>query len=63
MSRIKEKAIDKNVLEANIKLVDENKDLKKRNNEAIEYIEYCLEKDLRILNIEKLINILKGSVE
>ncbi|MBO7712737.1 MAG: hypothetical protein J6S85_04445 [Methanobrevibacter sp.] len=63
MKKTREKAIDKNILEANIKLIDENKDLKQRNNTAIEYIEYCLEKDLRILNIEKLINILKGTVE
>lgn len=63
MRKTREKVIDQNILEANIKLMDENKDLKQRNTEAIEYIEYCLEKDLRILNIEKLISILKGTVE
>ena len=59
----KEKTIDKKVLEANIKLVDENKDLKDRINNAVDYIEYYLKKDLRILNIDTLINILKGTVE
>lgn len=59
----KEKTIDKKVLEANIKLVDENKNLKDRINNAVDYIEYYLKKDLRILNIDTLINILKGTVE
>lgn len=59
----REKTIDKKVLEANIKLVDENKDLKDRINNAVDYIEYYLKKDLRILNIDTLINILKGTVE
>ena len=59
----REKTIDKKILEANIKLVDENKDLKDRINNAVDYIEYYLKKDLRILNIDTLINILKGTVE
>lgn len=63
MSKAKEKIIDKNILEANIKLVDENKELKDTIKQSIELIEYYLEKDLSLLDINKLLEILRSSVE
>lgn len=63
MSKAKEKIIDKNILEANIKLVDENKELKDKIKQSIELIEYYLEKDLSLLDINKLLEILRSSVE
>jgi hypothetical protein len=63
MSRVKERAIDNNVLKANIKLVDENKELKEVIKQTIDIIEYYLEKDLSLLNVEKILEMLKSSVE
>lgn len=63
MSKAKERIIDKNILEANIKLVDENKELKDKIKQSIELIEYYLEKDLSLLDINKLLDILRSSVE
>ena len=63
MSKAKEKIIDKNILEANIKLVDENKELKDKIKQSIELIEYYLEKDLSLLDINRLLEILRSSVE
>lgn len=63
MSKAKERIIDKNILEANIKLVDENKELKDKIKQSIELIEYYLEKDLSLLDINKLLEILRSSVE
>lgn len=55
--------IDKNLVNANIKLVDENKELKDTIKQSIELIEYYLEKDLSLLDINKLLEILRSSVE
>lgn len=55
--------IDKNLVNANIKLVDENKELKDTIKQFIELIEYYLEKDLSLLDINKLLEILRSSVE
>lgn len=58
-----DKHIDTNIYKANIKLVDENKELKDKIKQAIELIEYYLEKDLSLLDINKLLEILRSSVE
>lgn len=63
MSKAKEKIIDKNILEANIKLMDENKELKEKIKQSIKLIEQYLEKDLSLLDINKLLEILRSSVE
>ena len=59
----REKAVDKNMLEANIKLMDENKELKEKIKQSIKLIEQYLEKDLSLLDINKLLEILRSSVE
>lgn len=63
MRNQREKAIDKNMLEANIKLMDENKELKEKIKQSIRLIEQYLEKDLSLLDINKLLEILRSSVE
>lgn len=63
MRNQREKAVDKNMLEANIKLMDENKELKEKIKQSIRLIEQYLEKDLSLLDINKLLEILRSSVE
>jgi protein associated with RNAse G/E len=63
MRNQREKAVDKNMLEANIKLMDENKELKEKIKQSIKLIEQYLEKDLSLLDINKLLEILRSSVE
>ena len=63
MRNQREKAVDKNMLEANIKLMDENKELKEKIKQNIRLIEQYLEKDLSLLDINKLLEILRSSVE
>lgn len=63
MRNQREKAVDKNMLEANIKLMDENKELKDKIKQSIKLIEQYLEKDLSLLDINKLLDILRSSVE
>lgn len=69
MSKAKEKIIDKNILEANIKLVDENKELKNRINTAIEYLEEqpyevgCYDEQNKVFYKLDILKILKGMVE
>lgn len=63
MRNQREKAVDKNMLEANIKLMDENKELKDKIKQSIKLIEQYLEKDLSLLDINKLLEILRSSVE
>lgn len=63
MRNQREKAVDKNMLEANIKLMDENKELKDKIKQSIRLIEQYLDKDLSLLDINKLLEILRSSVE
>lgn len=63
MRNQREKAVDKNMLEANIKLMDENKELKEKIKQSIRLIEQYLDKDLSLLDINKLLEILRSSVE
>lgn len=63
MRNQREKAVDKNMLEANIKLMDENKELKDKIKQSIKLIEQYLEKDLSLLDINRLLEILRSSVE
>lgn len=61
--------INENILNANIKLVDENKELKETINKAIEYIEEqpyevgCYDEKNKVFYKLDLLKILKGAVE